>query len=140
MPDKIEIGSILKGKVTSLKPYGAFVALDETHTGLVHISQVSHTFVKDIAQVLTVGQEVDVKVLSIDDATGKISLSIKETLPAPAENPERSKPRERSHESNRPKYSSSKPEGGFNTLEDKLKAWLKQSNEIQEDINKRNNR
>lgn len=135
MPEIIEIGSVLKGKVTSIKPYGAFVALDETHTGLVHISQVSHTYVKDINEYIKLGDEVDVKVLSIDEETGKISLSIKETLPAPEEQPKaprQQKPRNHSTEK--------KIEPGFNTLEDKLKAWLKQSNEIQEDINKRSNR
>lgn len=135
MPEKIEIGSVLKGKVTSIKPYGAFVALDETHTGLVHISQVSHTYVKDINDYIKLGDEVDVKVLSVDEETGKISLSIKETLPAPQEQPKaprQQKPKTHSTEK--------KIEPGFNTLEDKLKAWLKQSNEIQEDINKRNNR
>lgn len=136
MPEKIEIGSVIKGKVTSIKPYGAFVALDETHTGLVHISQVAHTYVKDINEYLKVDDEVEVKVLSVDDASGKISLSIKETTPEPEQQPRAAKPQRQSRN-----YSTSKgTEGGFNTLEDKLKAWLKQSNEIQEDINKRNNR
>ena len=48
MTQKFEIGSVVTGKVTGIQPYGAFVALDESTQGLVHISEVTHGFVKDI--------------------------------------------------------------------------------------------
>ncbi len=67
MAEKLEVGQILKGKVTGIQPYGAFVALNEEVQGLVHISEVTHGFVKDINDHLTVGDEVSVKVLSIDE-------------------------------------------------------------------------
>lgn len=78
----VEVGEILEGKVTGIKPFGAFVALPDGKTGLVHISEVSYEFVQDIAAVLEEGQTVQVKVLSIAP-DGKIALSIKRTQPAP---------------------------------------------------------
>ncbi len=73
---QIEEGSILRGKVTGVAPFGAFVELEGGKTGLVHISEVSSEFVEDISKHLTVGQSVKVKVISVD-GQGKISLSIK---------------------------------------------------------------
>lgn len=68
-------GTVLKGKVESLMPYGAFVALPENLSGLVHISQISQKRIKKPSEVLSVGDEVKVKILNTND--GKISLSIK---------------------------------------------------------------
>ncbi len=72
----IEVGVKLPGKVSGITNFGAFVDLGEGKTGLVHISEVSNSFVKDINDVLTVGDEVEVKVMTIGD-DGKIGLSIK---------------------------------------------------------------
>ena len=72
----IEIGSIARGKVTGLTRYGAFVALEGGGVGMVHISEVSNVFVKDIKDHLTEGQDVKVKIIAIGE-DGKISLSIK---------------------------------------------------------------
>ena len=68
-------GTILEGKVESLMPYGAFVALPENLSGLVHISQISQKRIKKPSEVLSVGDSVKVKILNTND--GKISLSIK---------------------------------------------------------------
>lgn len=73
---QIEEGSILRGKVTGIAPFGAFIELEGGKTGLVHISEVSSEYVDDISKHLTAGQSVKVKVLSVDEQ-GKISLSIK---------------------------------------------------------------
>lgn len=54
----LQVGDILEGKVTGIKPFGAFVALPESKTGLVHISEVSYEFVQDLATVLEAGQTV----------------------------------------------------------------------------------
>lgn len=78
----LQVGDIVEGKVTGIKPFGAFVALPEGKNGLVHISEVSYEFVQDISTVLEDGQPVQVKVLSIAP-DGKIALSIKRTQPAP---------------------------------------------------------
>ena len=72
-----EIGQILDGKVTGLTNFGAFVSLPENKTGMVHISEVSVSYVKDIHDFLKEGQDVKVKIIEISDA-GKISLSIKQ--------------------------------------------------------------
>lgn len=72
----LEIGAIVEGRVTGLTNFGAFVALPDGSSGMVHISEVSSSFVKDIKEFLSEGQQVKVKVISIND-DGKISLSIK---------------------------------------------------------------
>ncbi len=73
---QIEVDSILHGKVTGIAPFGAFIELEGGKTGLVHISEVSSEYVEDINQHLTTGQEVKVKVISVEP-NGKVSLSIK---------------------------------------------------------------
>ena len=73
---QLEVGNILEGKVTGITKFGAFVELEPGTTGMVHISEVSSTFVKDISKHLQQNQVVKVKVLSISE-DGKISLSIK---------------------------------------------------------------
>ena len=78
----LQVGDIVEGKVTGIKPFGAFVSLPEGKNGLVHISDVSYEFVQDLSTVLSEGQAVSVKVLSIAP-DGKIALSIKRTQPAP---------------------------------------------------------
>jgi len=144
MSGQYEVGSIVEGKVTGIKPFGAFVALDEKKQGLVHISHIAHGYVKDINEQLTVGDQVKVKILSVDEESGKISLSIKETQPKPERTerprPQSSGPRGGSGGGGGNKRQASGHQNqtqGFNTLEDKLKDWLKQSNEIQADLNKR---
>lgn len=72
---ELTVGSILEGKVKTITNFGAFIALPENKTGLVHISEVANTFVSDIHQHLTEGQ--DVKVVVISNESGKINLSMK---------------------------------------------------------------
>ena len=68
------------GKVTGITKFGAFVKLEDGRSGLVHISEVANTYVDDVSKHLKVGQDVKVKVLSVDDK-GRINLSIKQALP-----------------------------------------------------------
>ena len=75
-----EVGAILEGKVTGMTDFGAFVELESGKTGMVHISEVSSSFVKNIRDFLEEGQTVKVKVLSISD-NGRINLSIKKAQP-----------------------------------------------------------
>ncbi len=77
------IGEIYEGKVTGLTSFGAFVKMSNGETGMVHISEVAATYVKDIAEFLKEGQDVKVKVLAVND-NNKISLSIKQAAPASA--------------------------------------------------------
>ncbi|MDD6214370.1 MAG: S1 RNA-binding domain-containing protein [Firmicutes bacterium] len=85
----LEIGSIVEGKVINVMPFGAFVALPENKSGLVHISEITNAFIKDINNYIKQGDIVKVKVVSID-SSGKIGLSIKKA----ETKPERPKPTE----------------------------------------------
>jgi S1 RNA binding domain protein len=73
---QLEVGAVLEGKVTGITNFGAFVELPGGKTGMVHISEVAPTFVKEIRDYVTENQIVKVKVLSINP-DGKISLSMK---------------------------------------------------------------
>ena len=83
--DNYQVGQIVTGKVVQIKEYGAFVELEPGLDGLVHISEVAHKRVTNIADELTVGQEVNAKILEIDTERKRISLSIKEAMDAPAD-------------------------------------------------------
>ena len=76
---QLEVGKIVSGKVTGITNFGAFVQMEGGKTGLVHISEVALSFVKNISEFLKEGNEVKVKILSVDD-NGKVSLSIKKAL------------------------------------------------------------
>lgn len=92
--EKHPIGSICKGKVVSIVPFGAFVQIEPNIEGLVHVSEAAHNYVKNINEVVKVGDEVDVMVLAVDEAARRITLSMKACHPeeAPAENAEEAKP------------------------------------------------
>ena len=76
---QLTVGQIVEGKVTGITNFGVFVDLGEGKSGLVHISEVSRTYVEDIKQVIKIGDVVKMKVLNIGE-DGKISLSIKKAL------------------------------------------------------------
>lgn len=81
--EKFPVGTVVKGKVARIKPYGAFVQIDEGVDGLVHVSQIAHNWVKDATEVFQVGQEIEAKIISFDE--NRITLSMKELLPEPTE-------------------------------------------------------
>lgn len=115
---------IVEGVITGITNFGAFVKIDDRTTGLVHISEISNEYVKDIRDIHRVGDQVKVKVLKIEDG-GKIVLSIKRVLDQPmaAPRPQQSfAPRKKVQEA-------SKPEN----FEDRLAKFLKMSEEIQLD-------
>ncbi|MBM7648492.1 general stress protein 13 [Bacillus ectoiniformans] len=121
MENKYEPGQVVTGKVTGIQPYGAFIALDNGTQGLVHISEITHGYVKDINEHLKVGDEVNVKVISVNESEGKISLSIRATeepKPAAANNPARRQAAAIKLDDDGE---------GFNTLKDKLQEWIAQS-------------
>ena len=88
--NSIEPGTVLEGTVETIKPYGAFVKIDDDLTGLVHVSQISVKMIKDPSAVLKVGDVVKAKVTSVKD--GRLSLSIRALDPkadaAPSEDAE----------------------------------------------------
>ena len=121
MTRKYESGEKLTGKVTGIQPYGAFVALDDKTQGLVHISEVTYGFVKDINDYISVGEEVQVQVLEVDEAAGKISLSIR----ALQEAPER-KTDDYPSKTLQARVNEQDSEG-FNSLKEKLQDWIDKS-------------
>jgi len=90
---ELTVGAILEGKVKTITNFGAFIALPENKTGMVHISEVANAYVSDIRQHLTEGQDVKVMVIGLDN--GKINLSIKrlqQREPAPRREYRESRP------------------------------------------------
>ena len=96
---QLEVGKIYEGKVTGITKFGAFIDLGENKTGMVHISEVAPTFVKEITDYITMGETVKVRVLNIGE-DGKISLSIKRAADNPPPSQQRSQQfQQRSHPS-----------------------------------------
>ena len=88
---ELTVGAVLEGKVKTITNFGAFISLPENKTGMVHISEVANTYVSDIRQHLTEGQDVKVMVIGLEN--GKINLSIRRTQPAP-QRPQNDRPRQ----------------------------------------------
>ncbi|NLZ48341.1 MAG: RNA-binding protein S1 [Clostridiales bacterium] len=120
----LKAGNIVEGTVINITNFGAFVDV-EGKTGLVHISEVADTFVKDIRDHLKEQDKVKVKVISVDD-NGKISLSIKQAMPAKKS----ARPIEIDWSSERNKNTSS-------NFEDIMSKFLKDSEERQQDYKRR---
>ena len=90
---QLQVGMVIEGKVTGITKFGAFVALPEGKSGLVHISEIANTFVNDVHDFVQDGQTVKVKIIGIGD-DGKINLSIKKAEdPAPQQRQDRRPPR-----------------------------------------------
>lgn len=82
---QIELGSVLEGKVTGISNFGVFVSLPEGKSGMVHISEISSSYVKEITDFIKIGDVVKVKVINVDEK-GKIGLSIKRVIEEQKEN------------------------------------------------------
>ena len=135
----VVVGEIYDGKVLKIKPFGAIVSLPGGVPGLVHISQIANGFIQSVADVLAIGDEVVVRVVSYDAAGGKISLSMKD-VPQPV--------------ANQDYYDEGDDDGyGYSyappvmispaaaaSFEEKFKSWQKLSNEKIAGNNRRNKR
>ena len=75
---KFEKDKIVTGCVTGIEPYGIFVNLDDYYSGLIHISEISTDFVKNISDYATIGETLNMNVLEVDEKTHHIKLSIKD--------------------------------------------------------------
>ena len=136
---ELTVGTVLEGKVKTITNFGAFIALPENKTGMVHISEVANTYVSDIRAHLTEGQ--DVKVVVIGNENGKINLSIKRLEARPArENAPRPGFKDRPAQSavprreggaapqNRPApIQPAAPKSADQLFEEKLKAFMSES-------------
>ena len=98
---------IVKGKVTRMEPYGAFIEIGAERPGLVHVSEIAHGYVKSPSDFLNVDDEIEAMVLDVNRRKKQIRLSIKATLPKPEETPgefssESPKPKTRRTRKNKP--------------------------------------
>ncbi len=75
---KYKVGSVVQGSVTGIESYGIFIGLDDYYSGLIHISEISNNFVKDINEIVEIGEVISVKVLDIDEDAYHLKLSIKD--------------------------------------------------------------
>lgn len=108
-------GNVVKGTITGIEPYGAFVSFDEYYSGLIHISEISHGFVKDIHDFVNIGDVIYTEILEVDDEDYQLKLSIKNIA-----------------YKNSRKYSGKQrkiveTKQGFKTLEYKLPFWIEEN-------------
>lgn len=131
----LEIGAIVEGEVTGITNFGAFVQLPEGRVGLVHISEVSNAYVKDIHEFVKEHDKVKVKVLTIDER-GKISLSMKQAAPAPAPvNPKPNRGMAEGRERRGAGHQQGNAKSGLPlSFEDKLSKFLKDSDDRMLDL------
>ena len=107
---KYEKGRVVKGTVTCIEPYGAFMSFDEFYTGLIHISEISRGFVKDITDFVNVGDHIYVEILDVDTDEAHLKLSIKDI-------------KYRINGKSRKRRINETP-SGFSTLAEKLPIWI----------------
>lgn len=107
---KFEKGIIVKGTITGIESYGAFVSFDEFYSGLIHISEISHGYIKDIKDILNVGDIINVEILDVDVDSHHLKLTIKNI----------------DYKTNRKssKKQIIETKNGFNTLAKKLPLWI----------------
>ena len=142
---ELEIGAIYEGKVTGITKFGAFVQLPGGKSGMVHISEIANSYVDDISKFLKDGQQVQVKLIGIDQAN-RINLSIKKALPQ-EERPQQQDRPQRAQRPYRPAAGKSQtpaapavpltPEEEF---ENKLKAFMQSSESCMSDVRSQKDR
>ena len=109
-------GQIVEGRVTGIQPYGIFVSLDYNTNGLIHISEISDGFVRDISRYASVGENIRVKIIDFDPDTNHAKLSLKAIAKA--------------HSRNRKKTIISKPSMppmkiGFQSIAQNMSRWIR---------------
>lgn len=109
--NKYEKGNIIVGKVTGIEDYGIFVGLDDNYSGLIHISEISNRFVRNVEDFATVGEKIKVRVIEKKDGDNHLKLSIKGI----------------SYRNNKNKKVYIEETGeGFKPLKDNLDRWIKE--------------
>lgn len=121
-----EVGAVLEGKVSGVTKFGAFVSLPNGKSGLVHISEIANTYVSDVAEFVSVGQTVKVKVIGING--DKINLSLKRADEEAARPRTAPQPRPRpAQENTAPAVQTANGPTDDQAFEDKLKQFMKDS-------------
>lgn len=110
---KYKKGSIIRGTVTGIETYGVFVSCDDYYSGLIHISEISYSYVKNITDFVNVGDLIYAEVIDIDESLGQLKLSIKNI----------------DYRYNRGvrKHRIIETESGFNTLASMLPIWIEEN-------------
>ncbi len=109
---KYKEGEVVEGLVTGIEQYGIFISLDEYYSGLVHISEISDGFVKDVNTFVNIGETIKVRVLECDDDTFHVKLSIKNL----------------NYRINRNKSKIIETGSGFEVLKEQLPIWINEKN------------
>ena len=110
---KFKENEIVEGLVTGIEQYGIFVSLDEYYSGLIHISEISDGYVKDINKYVNIGETIKMRVLESDDESFHVKLSIKNF----------------NYRINRNKTKIIETGSGFEVLKEQLPIWIKEKNE-----------
>lgn len=118
--EKYKVGDTVDGVVTGIESYGIFLSLDDNVTGLIHISEISNAFVRNVKDYAEINEKLKAKIIGIDDSNKRLKLSIKEF-----------------NYKNIDKYRHKivETKSGFSTLEKQLNVWI---NDKIEEINKKN--
>ncbi|MBR2179613.1 MAG: S1 RNA-binding domain-containing protein [Selenomonadaceae bacterium] len=141
----IEVGSVVDGVVSRITNFGAFVDIEGGKNGLIHISEISDVYVRDVHDFLSEGDKVQTKVISIDER-GKIALSLKQMKKQEQETAERESDISSRNRFSRNERSDQRFERGENkrpvrqlsaSFEDKLSKFMKDSDERQADIKRK---
>ncbi|MCU9533499.1 S1 RNA-binding domain-containing protein [Streptococcus sp. CSL10205-OR2] len=111
----MKIGEKHKGVITGIKPYGAFVHLDNGLVGLIHISEIKAGYIDDIHKLLKIGDDVLAQVIDYDEYNHKVSLSL------------RTLEEEKQAKKHRHRFSNSRIKIGFRSLEKELPHWINES-------------
>ena len=121
---KYELNQLVIGKVISVKPYAIFLAFEDGIEGLLHISEISNNYIRDIEKFGVVGDEMKVKILSIDKNNGFLRVSLKQVPPEEAYSTHKNEPR------NIPVL----PDDAFEPLKENLPKWIENTlKEIKEE-------
>ena len=119
MAKNIKCGDIIDVKITGIQPYGAFALLPDNSTGLIHISEISDKFVRNIDSYVHVGESVKVKIIDFDNATNHAKLSLKAI-------DHRYRRRDKRIYYKNPRKLITETPKGFSPLEQAMDKWLKQ--------------
>ena len=128
---QLEVGAVTEGKVTGITKFGAFVEIEKGVTGLVHISEISQSYIDDISKVLKIGDIVKVKILSCENK--KLSLSIKKSQENIKQNNEDIKDEKKPFKEQKKEK---EKEDANSAFEDMLAKFKKNSEEKMSDIRK----
>ncbi len=113
----VKVGQIVEGKITGIQPYGAFVVLEDGMSGLIHISEISDGYVKDVGRFVSMNETVTVKVIDVDEKANQARLSLKAVHPTSF----------RKVRSRRKDWRLPEMKLGFSSIEEKMDEWIEKA-------------